>query len=272
VTVPTAAAPALDLVGLAAALEACGGLARHFDVDLLDECDSSNSRLMARAEAGAPGGTVIVARRQTAGRGRRGRVWLSAPGDSLTFSLLWRFPPGVPLDGLSLTVGLALAQTLENLGVAGLSLKWPNDLLLNERKLAGILIELSSAAPQAERRLAAVIGVGLNLRPPPGPLDQPVAALSDALSTMPAPNDLLARLLAGLHRQLSEFAGHGFAPLRPEWLRRNAYADRPVCLHADFAAPISGLCRGVAEDGALLLETTAGVRRFLSGEVSLRPA
>jgi len=266
--------PPLELAAIASALDACGGLACHFDVDLLAVCDSSNTRLLARAEAGAPSGTVIVARQQTAGRGRRGRHWISSADDSLTFSLLWRFPPAVALEGLSLAVGLALARALEQMGGTGLTLKWPNDVLFEGRKLAGILIELSSThARGRERRLAAIIGIGLNLRlplDPAGLLDQPVAAWAQALPAATDPNPLLACLLAELHRQLTAFAGQGFAPLRADWQRRNAHANQWVTVQADFAEPVSGLCRGVAEDGALLLETAAGVQRFLSGEVSLR--
>jgi len=263
-----------DLATLVRALDACGGLSSRFDIDILDECDSSNTQLMQRAEAGAPSGTVIVARRQTAGRGRRGRVWQSAPGCSLSFSLLWRFPEGVDLSGLSLMVGLALVRTLSRMGVCGLALKWPNDVLLEGRKLAGILIELSSSAKLSEeRRLAAVIGIGLNLRPMPPdsvPADQAIAALSDGLPSLPDGAELMAALLAELHTQLSIFTREGFMPFREEWQRYNAYADQAVRLLADFSPPFEGICRGVAEDGALLLETESGVQRIVSGEISLR--
>jgi BirA family biotin operon repressor/biotin-[acetyl-CoA-carboxylase] ligase len=108
-----------------------GHLAGRFDVDAVDECDSTSSELMRRADRGAPAGTVVVADRQSAGRGRRGRTWLSSPEASLTFSLLWRFPgPASRLSGLSLAVGLGLAQALEGLGVSGVRLKWPNDVLI----------------------------------------------------------------------------------------------------------------------------------------------
>lgn len=144
-----------------------GDLAGRFDVDALDECDSTNSELMRRADRGAPSGTVIVADRQSAGRGRRGRQWLSSPEKSLTFSLLWRFPAkGAGLAGLSLAVGVGLVKGLESLGAAGIRLKWPNDVLFQSSdefaKLAGILIELCSD----RRGMQAIIGIGLNLLPP----------------------------------------------------------------------------------------------------------
>jgi len=257
----------LSIADVAAAL---GDLACRFDIDVVERCDSSNALLLQRAAAGAPSGSVLVAREQTAGRGRRGRSWLSAPGDSLTFSLLWRYSAATSLAGLSLAVGVALARALEQLPLAGLSLKWPNDLLLGEGKLAGVLIEVVPSDAQA-----VVIGIGLNLRLPaemPAELCARSAALATALTPLPAVSDLLARLLVQLHGVLTSFAADGFARLRPEWLRRHAHEQRPVQLISDFAAPLTGVCRGVDQDGALLLETQAGLQRIISGEISLRDA
>lgn len=240
-------------------------------MDVLAECDSTNTRLMSLAETGAPAGTVLVAERQTAGRGRRGHTWLSASGASLTFSLLWRFPLDTPLAGLSLAVGVALARAMEALDIPGISLKWPNDVLLNGGKLAGVLIELVPGTHLA----AAVIGVGINLRLPdqmPEEIRQTAAALADTAIIMPPPSILLAQLLIALHDVLRTFAEHGFAGLRAAWLKRNAYASQMVHLLSDFAAPLDGYCRGVDTDGALLLETEAGIQRIISGEVSLRKA
>ena len=139
---------------------ACG----RFAVDALAECDSTNSVLLQRAGQGAPSGSVVVADRQTAGRGSRGRRWESSPGASLTFSLLWRFEGGVHrLAGLSLAVGVALVRALAACGAPGITLKWPNDILLDEAKLGGILVELQGA----EGCSLAVIGIGINLAPPP---------------------------------------------------------------------------------------------------------
>ncbi|MBI3525488.1 MAG: biotin--[acetyl-CoA-carboxylase] ligase [Betaproteobacteria bacterium] len=258
----------LDIAGIAAAL---GDLARRFDVDVVAECDSTNSRLLALAEAGAAAGSVLAAERQTAGRGRRGREWLSASGDSLTFSLLWRFPPRLPLSGLSLAVGVALARALDSLDIPGVALKWPNDVLLNGRKLAGVLIEMAPGA----RSGAVVIGVGMNLRLPremPETLRQTSAALTEAGTALPSPSILLAQLLTALHDVLQSFAAEGFAGQRQAWLLRHAYEGQRVCLLSDFAAPLQGHCRGVDGDGALLLETATGLQRIVSGEVSLRAA
>lgn len=258
------------MLDLAAIRQALGADACRFDVDLLPECDSTNARLLARAEAGAAGGTAIVAETQTAGRGRQGRAWHSAPGDSLTFSLLWRFAPRTSPAGLSLAIGLATALGLEKVGAgdtAPIRLKWPNDLLKEGRKLGGILVELVPGVPHA-----AVIGIGLNLRLPaamPDELRQQSAALDGADHD---PNVLLAALLAELRGVLDTFAATGFEPLRAAWAARHAFENAPVRLLSDFAPPRAGICRGVDRDGALLFEIDGRVERVLSGEVSLRSA
>ncbi|HEX8961560.1 MAG TPA: biotin--[acetyl-CoA-carboxylase] ligase [Rhodocyclaceae bacterium] len=251
----------LSTAAIAAAL---GPLAVRFDVDVLPTCESTNSELTRRAEAGAPSGTVVVAECQTAGRGRMGRAWFAEPGASLTFSLLWRFAPGTVPYGLSLAVGVALAEALGRAGVADIALKWPNDVLRGGRKLAGVLVELVPGAPHA-----AVIGIGINLRLPAGMPDD-VKGLAAALEVDMAREELLARLLESLHGVLGEFAADGFFALRERWLARCAHVDRPVQILSEFSPPLAGRCIGVDVDGALLLETSVCVQRILSGDVSLR--
>lgn len=266
------AATPLNLPALVSAL---GSHARRFDADLLDECDSTNAVLLARAEAGAPTGKVVITATQTAGRGRRGRAWISATGDSLTFSLLWRFAPGTRPAGLSLAAGLAVAAALEKVdafqghflqgaGRAAIQLKWPNDLLLGGKKLGGILVELLPGELHA-----AIVGIGLNLRLP-AVLPAELRIRSAALDYRGDPNQLLASILIELLAVLETFAVSGFAVLREAWMARHAHADVPIQLLTDFALPRTGLCRGVDVDGALLLERDGQVERILSGEVSLR--
>jgi BirA family biotin operon repressor/biotin-[acetyl-CoA-carboxylase] ligase len=256
------------MLDLAALRRALGADACRFDADLLPECDSTNARLLARAETGAGSGTVVVAENQTAGRGRQGRTWHSAPGDSLTFSLLWRFVPRTSPAGLSLVAGLAVADALEKVGAgntAPVRLKWPNDLLKDGRKLGGILVELVPGAPHA-----AVIGIGLNLRLPAAMPDQ-LRQQSASLDIDCDPNALLAAVLTELRLVLDAFAASGFAPLRSAWSARHAFENAPVRLISDFAPPREGICRGVDGDGALLFEEAGRIERILSGEVSLRP-
>ena len=249
-----------------------GQLAGRFDVDAVDECDSTSSELMRRADRGAPAGTVVVADRQHAGRGRRGRSWLSSPEASLTFSLLWRFPGGATrLSGLSLAVGVALARALESLGAAGVRLKWPNDVLLeidgDFAKLAGILIELSSD----RRGVQTIVGIGLNLQaPPPADLPQPAAGLSSA-GVEADRHEILAAILIELAGVLDRFEAAGFAGLRADWQGYHAWQGRPVQILGD-AQTQCGRCLGADDDGSLLLETDHGLQRIISGDVSLRQA
>lgn len=259
--------PPIDAASLKTAL---GAHARRFMLDLRPSCASSNTLLLEAAEQGAAHCTVLVCAEQTGGRGRRGRVWHSVSGGSLTFSLLWRFMPGSPPPmGLSLAVGVAVAQALEALGARGVALKWPNDLLLDGAKLGGILVEL---VPGAGAIPGAVIGIGLNLHLPAGfgaAADYPVADLAAAFPALPAPDVLLARILIELYEVLTRFTALGFAAARDAWIARNAFQGAQVHLQAEHQS-WQGKCLGVDSDGALLLQTTEGVQRVLSGDVSLR--
>ena len=248
-----------------------GAQAQHFHLELLDVCASTNTLLLERARGGAPSGSVIACELQSAGRGRRGNNWQSGLGGSLTFSLLWRFAQGAAgLSGLSLAAGLAVARALDTLGIARVQLKWPNDLLHAGRKLSGILIELHSDGTSST---GAVIGIGLNVRLHPSVRDAVMQAVTDIASIfgqVPQRNRLLAAMLNELARALMQFAGQGFAPLRQEWMARHAHQGKLVTLSLADGKTLAGRAAGVAEDGALLLETARGVERFVSGEVSLR--
>lgn len=257
----------------------------RFDVDSLAECASTNTELLARAERGAPSGSVLVADRQTAGRGSRGRSWLASPEASLTFSLLWRFDGGLDrMSGLSLAVGVAVVEALEACGASGVKLKWPNDILLEDAKLGGILVELYNEAHHEQRddsygetnSAMAVIGIGLNLLLPDniGEGDGfvlPPAALERAISPLPERHFLFAQLLIALARAFDRFASDGFGALREQWQARHAWQDRPVRLMRDGSVLEEGVCLGADDDGALLVRTEKGVQRCLSGDLSVRP-
>ncbi|WP_249115768.1 biotin--[acetyl-CoA-carboxylase] ligase [Azoarcus sp. L1K30] len=262
------APPPFDLTAVSTAL---GPLASAFSLRWLETCASTNAELMTHTPADDGQVHVLIAGAQTAGRGRRGRQWQSWPGHSLTFSALWRFDPGVPAPaGLSLVVGLALAITLEKLGVHGVQLKWPNDVLVHGRKLAGILIEL---LPGRGPTPAAVIGIGINLQLPPDvsiPEQAGVTDLAAELGTPPRQETMLAAVLGELHKLLDTYAAAGFDALRGAWQQRNAFAGLPVRISGE-GKDITGICLGADEDGALLIRTDHEVSRILSGEVSLRP-
>lgn len=245
--------------------------AARFNLEIVDSTASTNTLAMQRALAGAPNATAIAAEWQSEGRGRQGRAWHAGIAGALTFSLAWRFAQGAGfLSGLSLAVGVAVIRALDQLGVDGAALKWPNDVVWNGHKLAGILIEMQGDALGPS---LAVIGIGLNVRLSDavrGRIDQAATDLESACGAAPDRNRVLALLLAELARVLETFGREGFAPLRGEWQRRHAYRDRAVTLIRPDARRESGIARGVAEDGALLIETRAGMRRCHSGEVSLR--
>lgn len=248
-----------------------GAQAGRFELCVVEQCESTNAVLLAEPAAADDRVRVLVCERQTHGRGRRGREWLSWGEASLTFSIRWQFRAGAPVPaGLSLVAGLALARTIEGLGAERIQLKWPNDVLFDGRKLAGILVELTQGR---DRGAAAVIGVGINLRLPQGvavPGDVPVADLARVLREVPDRNQLLALLLLEFQSLLETYAVGGFPALRGAWEQRNAHAGQAVRIGGE-GVEIEGLCLGVDDDGALRVHTAHGVRRVLSGEVSLRP-
>ena len=262
--------PDTDAPDLAAVHAALGVLSPSFSLRWVDACASTNTELMTHTPADDGQIHVLVATTQSAGRGRRGRQWQSWPGRSLTFSTLWRFAPGAPAPaGLSLAVGLALATTLEKLGVSGVQLKWPNDVLINGHKLAGVLIELM---PGRGRAPAAVIGIGINLELPPDahiPDQAGVTDLQRELGRSCSRETVLGAILTELHTLLGTYSSAGFVALRGAWEQHNAFAGLPVRVTGD-QQDIAGICAGVAEDGALLIRTEEGLSRILSGEVSLR--
>jgi BirA family biotin operon repressor/biotin-[acetyl-CoA-carboxylase] ligase len=229
-----------------------------FTVEVLPEIDSSNSELMRRARAGQYEPTLLVAERQTAGRGRMGRVWQSQPGDSLTFSLSLSLKPR-DWSGLSLAVGLSLAESLH----PDVGLKWPNDLWFEDRKLGGILVEAASMGGHSQ----VVVGVGLNVHPRPADgLNTAPAALTELLPDLSAP-DCLARVVMPLIEALLAFERTGFAPLQTRFEARDVLKGRRV--HTSDGQ--IGMAMGVSGSGALQLQTDAGLQEIHSAEISVRP-
>ena len=243
-------------------------------VEVIDEIESTSTRLLSLAAAGAPSGTCLAAEWQSAGRGRRGRTWVSGLGGSLTFSLLWRFERGVGhLGGLSLAIGLSAARTLRALGVERAQVKWPNDVVCDFRKLAGILVETSG---EMQGPSAAVIGVGVNYRLADAVLeriDQPTTDVLRCAGSDISRTALLAALLADLATMLEAFEREGFAPLRAAWRALHAYEGRSVRVMPPHEAPYDAQVVDVAADGALVVKSQADGRtlQLSSAEISLRP-
>ena len=264
--------------------EAVAPVLPGFTVEVLADVDSSNTELMRRFR-GSPGvaprpePTLLVAERQSAGRGRLGRQWHSARGDSLTFSLGLTLQP-VDWSGLSLVVGVSLAESLGAIAVgkSRIGLKWPNDLWLcdvrGERKLAGILVETASW----EGLRYVVIGVGLNIRSIElasgspvlsGSTPVPPGCLQDIAPEIDAPAALL-QIIAPLVQAVQAFEQFGFAPFQARFAVRDVLSGRAVQL-SDANNALEGTAHGVDEDGALLVHTSAGMKKITSSEVSVRP-
>lgn len=199
-----------------------------------------------------------------------GRTWIDQPGGSLLFSIGWHaLVPAAKLSGLSLAVGVATVDALEREGVGGLQLKWPNDVMLRHRKLGGILIETVNAR---DGTLDVIIGVGINVLLSAANrehVDGGVIALGDTgwQGKVPA---LLETMLSSLSDLLDSFPRDGFAPWRERWIQRHAHQHRNVTIWRSGREIAAGRAIDIDVDGALLLQTTAGLRRFTSGESTLR--
>jgi BirA family biotin operon repressor/biotin-[acetyl-CoA-carboxylase] ligase len=248
-----------------------GDMADAYTIQILDSVDSTNTALMAAALNGAADGTLICSEHQHSGKGRRGRQWHSVPGGSLTFSLLWRFDNGLQsLAGLSLAVGLAIARAVNRHSRHPARLKWPNDVLVDYRKLAGILVEVQGDMHGAA---FAVVGIGLNVRlneAQRDAVDQAVVDLAEMGVTV-GRNRMLADCLLELHTVLSLFRQHGFSALREEWLALDAYAGKAVALTLPDARNVQGVASGVDATGAFLLRDSASALiPYSGGEISLR--
>jgi len=214
---------------------------------------------------------AIVADTQTAGRGRQGRDWVDRPGGSLLFSLGWTTALAPEhLAGLTLAAGVAVCVALEAAGADGVKLKWPNDVLYAHRKLGGILVE-SLARPAGGSTV--ILGVGINVALDAATRGRVDAAITDLDATgwRGTREATLAGILCELDRTLERFAEAGFAPFRAAWLARHALQQRNVSVRSAGREVAAGRAIGVDDQGALLLQTPTGIRRLLSGELTLRP-
>jgi len=249
----------------------CRSAAQHLDVRVVEETGSTNADLLAALPTlAAP--TLLVARSQTAGRGRAGRSWLSAPGKSLTFSLAWKFSlPVHALVGLPLAVGVAIAESLAMFNVQ-VRLKWPNDVLHEGRKLAGILIESAAAGHVPHDASWAVIGIGINMalsESMSAEIGRPVASipwLAELDQDM-----LMATLASGLAEALVQFEHEGLGAFTPRWNTLHAYAGQSVMILDNGRMQQEGVAVGVDDIGRFLLDTPAGRQAVMAGDVSLRP-
>ncbi len=235
---------------------------------------STNAEALLRIGQGAGAGVVCTAEQQTAGRGRRGRAWVSPYARNLYLSLIGEFTQGAAaLEGLSLAAGVAVARALEKSGLEQVQLKWPNDVLHRGAKLGGILLEMTGDAAGS---CQVVVGVGVNVSMPAltaSSIEQDwtdVSAIASAAAvTCPGRNELLSALLNELLPLLHDFQDEGFSSWQKSWQALDAHAGKSVVLSTG-SERLAGTARGVNERGALQLETALGVQSVFGGEISLR--
>lgn len=238
-------------------------------ITVLQTVDSTNSE--AAREAGShESGAVWLAEQQTAGRGRRGRQWLSPQAANIYMSMLWHLPDSVASSaGVSLAVGVAISDALRVIGFDRARLKWPNDVLVDGKKLGGILLEMHTLKSGAQ---VIIIGVGLNVSMPADEakeIDQAWTDLCTEHSPELSRNALAAQLISSIQASLLDFEREGFAAFKSRWQTLDALAGQQLVLSAG-TEQITGRAAGLADDGALQLETGQGVQSFYAGEISVR--
>jgi BirA family biotin operon repressor/biotin-[acetyl-CoA-carboxylase] ligase len=242
------------------------------DIDVLGVTGSTNDDARRSLDEGRRAPFAILAEAQSSGRGRRGRSWSSPVASNLYLTLVEPLTGGPESSrGLSLAIGVAVAEGLGRAAGVDPQLKWPNDLLVDGRKLGGILVEL---APGPDRALA-VIGIGINVRVPDyeaAAIDQAWADLCGAAGTRLSRNHVAVSVLAAVSEQVGQFRERGFdARMRARWQSRDPYFDREIVASGEHVR-LAGRGRGIDEHGELLIETASGVERVGAGEVSIRLA
>lgn len=269
---------AVDLYDEAAITQAASALAQHAlaRTDVLLSVDSTNRFVGDLDEELVAGhAQLCVAELQNAGRGRRGRSWMAPFGSGICMSVGWQFIEAPPtFSALSLAVGVAVVTALRTLGASDVGLKWPNDLIWKGRKLGGILVEMrgESAGPAH-----VVIGIGINMHMPTAIrlqlVEQQAAVIADLHEILrertPPRNIVVGVVLSELVAMLTTFATEGFAPFHETWRTFDTLADASVKV-LNGAQTTLGFARGVEPDGTLIVDVEGDIRRFASGEVSLR--
>ncbi|GAA6144660.1 bifunctional biotin--[acetyl-CoA-carboxylase] ligase/biotin operon repressor BirA [Thalassolituus maritimus] len=240
-------------------------------LELLLDVDSTNTYLFERASDHMGKRYAVFAEKQSRGRGRRGRQWISPFGRNIYLSLLVSFSGGMSaLEGLSLAVGIAVEKAMGRLGIDGVGLKWPNDIYADGRKLAGILLEVTG---EYNSHCQVVIGVGLNLSMSEGEaqeIDQPWVDLSSLRSGL-SRNQVAGTLLDELLSMVDTFQKEGFAPWQKYWSERDIYHNKDVVISSPIR-DVEGIVKGVNRKGELMLRTDRGMEIITAGELSVRPA
>jgi BirA family biotin operon repressor/biotin-[acetyl-CoA-carboxylase] ligase len=247
--------------------------ARLDHLEIFAEIESTNCYLLDQP-APPPGRfRVALAEHQTAGRGRMDKVWHSPPSSGLCMSMSYTFeqaPENLPC--VTLAIGVALAKSLEQIGLSGVGLKWPNDIVVRNGKLGGILTEVRSAHGQG---MTVVVGVGINVdlgcTPETSGILTSIGYASDlatCLDDLPSRSAISAAMIEGLFNALAEFETDGFSPFFKAWERFDWLRGQRVSVDQSDGL-IRGVCQGIDVDGALILRTDSGTQRILSGSVQL---
>lgn len=240
----------------------------HWPVQVFDTLDSTNAEALRAVERGASAPFLMLAERQTAGRGRRGRKWVSPFAENIYYSLVLRIDGGMrQLEGLSLVVGLAVMQTLRELGIVTAGLKWPNDVLVGEKKIAGILLELVGD-PADVCHVVLGVGINVNMREADEVDQQWTSMLLEAGRAFDR-NRLVAHLSGVLREYLVRHQSEGFSALQAQWERGHLWQGRSVSLIAGVNR-IDGVVLGIDAQGALRLKVDGVEKVFSGGELSLR--
>lgn len=243
--------------------------AADWPIYLHDTIDSTNAEALRLVSAGVKAPLIVVSEQQTAGRGRRGRVWQSPFAENIYYSLVWPVAGGArQLQGLSLVVGLAVLDVLRSFGLAGAAVKWPNDILIGGRKVAGVLLELVGDLSDL---CHVVIGVGVNVNMRGGgvEIDQPWTSLFNETGTEIDRNYFVRELNVRLLEYLYRHQVLGFSSFISEWNRADTYAGRTVKLVTAIKEEVGVVC-GVDETGGLIMRIDGACKVFSGGEISLR--
>jgi BirA family biotin operon repressor/biotin-[acetyl-CoA-carboxylase] ligase len=243
----------------------------HAPKVMVDNIVGSTNDVVKQLGDELPQGSVCLAEAQTKGRGRRGKTWVSPFGASIYLSMIWRFDSGYQsMAGLSLLVGLAVNRALIRIGVKNCRLKWPNDIYHQNKKLAGILIEVEG---QVGEQTTAIIGIGVNVNLPSTALliDQAYTDIASALVQKVDRNRFAVCLIDSLWQMLPDFQQHGLSPFMSEWERADLFAGQEVRLISGQYEN-RGISRGIDSSGALLLEADGKIKAYHGGEISVRKA
>jgi len=237
------------------------------DIAIYDTVTSTNDQLWRRLESGLDTPAVCLSEHQTAGRGRRGDTWQSPPSGNLYLSIFWPFPANTLQNGLSVAIGIGLINTLKSSGINDLQLKWPNDILFNRQKLAGILVE-----SRFGNQHNVVIGIGLNFKLPvtiQNKIQQPTTSLQQLCTTVPCRNQLAGHIIQNMIETLTLFQARGLQDFVPHWAHYDALHNATIKLISEGETLIAKAC-GIDAQGQLRYEYQDQIHTLSNSHVSIR--